>query len=79
MRAKPLKTRDLILSLSKDEDAYSGFFSSLLETQNSVAARLFRRPLAFKDEICQRTASHTFAGRSEIGASIHSGPPFASL
>jgi hypothetical protein len=30
MRAKPLKTRDLILSLSKDEAKISGFFSRLL-------------------------------------------------
>jgi hypothetical protein len=30
MRAKPLKTRDLILSLSKDEAKISCFFSSLL-------------------------------------------------
>jgi hypothetical protein len=28
MRAKPLKTRGLILSLSKDEAKISGFFSS---------------------------------------------------
>ena len=31
MRFKPLKRLDLILSLSKDEDAFSGFFSSLLD------------------------------------------------
>jgi len=30
MRARPLKTRDLILSLSKDEAKISCFFSSLL-------------------------------------------------
>jgi hypothetical protein len=30
MRARPLKTRDLILSLSKDEAKTSCFFSSLL-------------------------------------------------
>ena len=30
MRAKPLKTRDLILSLSEDEAKISCFFSSLL-------------------------------------------------
>jgi hypothetical protein len=30
MRAKPLKTRDLILSLSKDEAKISCFFSGLL-------------------------------------------------
>ena len=30
MRAKPLKTRDLILSLSKDEAKISCFFSSPL-------------------------------------------------
>ena len=30
MRAKPLKTHDLILSLSKDEAKISCFFSSLL-------------------------------------------------
>jgi len=32
MRAKPLKTCDLILSLSKDEARISCFFSSLLDT-----------------------------------------------
>ncbi len=31
MRAKPLKTRDLILSLSKDEAKISCFLSSLLD------------------------------------------------
>jgi hypothetical protein len=30
MRTKPLKSLDLILSLSKDEAKLSGFFSSLL-------------------------------------------------
>jgi hypothetical protein len=30
MRFKPLKSLDLILSLSKDEDTFSGFFSILL-------------------------------------------------
>jgi hypothetical protein len=33
MRFKPLKRLDLILSLSKDEDTFSGFFSILLEPQ----------------------------------------------
>jgi len=30
MRFKPLKTLDLILSLSKDEVMFTGFFSNLL-------------------------------------------------
>jgi hypothetical protein len=30
MRFKPLKRLDLILSLSKDEDTFSGFFSILV-------------------------------------------------
>ncbi len=39
MRAKPLKTRDLILSLSKDEAKISCFFKSLLEQPASALTR----------------------------------------
>jgi hypothetical protein len=35
MRAKPLKTRGLILSLSKDEAKISAFFSILLEQDSN--------------------------------------------
>ena len=48
MRAKPLKTRDLILSLSKDEAKISCFFSSLLAL--CFIVRLIGKPL------------HTFPG-----------------
>ena len=36
MRAKPLKTRDLILSLSKDEAKILCFFSSLLDVNSQL-------------------------------------------
>jgi hypothetical protein len=36
MRFRPLKRLDLILSLSKDEDTFSGFFSILLEQASSL-------------------------------------------
>jgi hypothetical protein len=41
MRAKPLKTRDLILSLSKDEAKISWFFSSLLNRRLAKNRSLF--------------------------------------
>jgi hypothetical protein len=34
MRFKPLKRLGLILSLSKDEDTFSGFFSILLDRES---------------------------------------------
>ena len=43
MRAKPLETRDLILSLSKDEAKISCFFSNLLGMVSP--ARLYARKL----------------------------------
>jgi hypothetical protein len=43
MRFKPLKRLDLILSLSKDEDTFSGFFSILLKD----AAKGFPALIAF--------------------------------
>ena len=46
MRAKPLKTRDLILSLSKDEAKISRFFSSLL-------ALSFRNDAKVRPEKCE--------------------------
>ena len=43
IRLKPLKRLDLILSLSKDEDTFSGFFNILLgrsrQTRFRVGAR----------------------------------------
>jgi hypothetical protein len=39
MRFKPLKRLDLILSLSKDEDTFSGFFSSLLKAPIPLSRR----------------------------------------
>jgi hypothetical protein len=44
MRAKPLKTRDLILSLSKDEAKISCLFSSLLKRQWEEVVPDFPRP-----------------------------------
>jgi hypothetical protein len=46
MRAKPLKTRDLILSLSKDEAKISCLFSSLL-------ALSFRNDAKVRPEKCE--------------------------
>ncbi len=38
MRLKPLKRLDIILSLSQDEDTFSGFFSILLGIRLSAGA-----------------------------------------
>ncbi len=47
MRAKPLKTRGLILSLSKDEAKILCFFSSLLDV-NSQLLELAKTHLALR-------------------------------
>jgi hypothetical protein len=39
MRFKPLKRLDLILSLSKDEDTFSGFFSILLKSFDKMISK----------------------------------------
>jgi hypothetical protein len=44
MRFKPLKSLGLILSLSKDEDAFSGFFSILLDAEPSPRNALAAYP-----------------------------------
>jgi hypothetical protein len=53
MRAKPLKTPDLILSPSKDEAKISCFFSSLLDRLNCMAIGRFpvASPFDGADEI----------------------------
>jgi hypothetical protein len=56
MRAKPLKTRDLILSLSKDEAKISCFFSSPLKVADAL--RLHSLGLiAFERTVASRPAS----------------------
>ena len=57
MRVKPLKTRDLILSLSKDEAKISCFFSSLLPCSLQGGGRaeiVSPKPLPKDRELPQR-------------------------
>ena len=66
MRAKPLKTRDLILSLSKDEAKISCFFSGLLAL--CFIVRLIGKPLLLAHQATDLALARSSAVSADLEA-----------